>query len=136
MRPIADIIWCGVSAPVIQGIFVGLGISTVGLVFFPFNFSLIRPATGGQSSYSQAARYVRWAGRISWALAAFSSITLIGYVILYSDSSGKFCTERFDPNMQVGVYIWASITGVTFGLLVITAFLRSLTRRLSKRTYN
>ena len=35
MRPVGDIIWCGVSAPVVQSIFVGLVVSAVGLIVFP-----------------------------------------------------------------------------------------------------
>jgi prolipoprotein diacylglyceryltransferase len=102
-------------------------------VLFPFDFLLIRPTAGGQSDYSQAARYLKWARGVSWALAASSGITLVGYVVLYSDSSGRFCTEHFDQNMQLAIFIWTGITGITFSLLVITATLQSLTRRLSRR---
>lgn len=132
MRPVADIIWCGVSAPVVQGVFVGLGISVVGLIVFPFEFVLVRPAAGVQSNYGRAATYMTWTRRIVWALAIASGITLLGYVILYSDASGKFCTERFDQHMQLAVDVWAGVTGLTFALLVITAILRGLTRRLGK----
>jgi hypothetical protein len=132
MRPIADIIWCGVSAPVLQGVFVGLGISAVGLIAFPFGFALVRPVSGKQSDYGRAAAYVQWARRIAWTLGVFASITLVGYIILYSDSRGKFCAERFDHNMQVAVFIWTAIAGVTFGLLALTAVLRGLTRRLGR----
>lgn len=132
MRPVADIIWCGVSAPVVQGVFVGLGISVVGLIVFPFELVLVRPATGIQANYARAAGYVKWARRIAWALAVFSCITLFGYVVLYSDASGRFCTEHFDQHMQLAMYIWTGVTGITFALLVMTAVLRGLTRRLSK----
>jgi hypothetical protein len=131
VRPIADIIWCGVSAPVVQGVLVGLGISAVGLVVFPFNFVLVRPVGGKQSNFQRARIYIRWARGLAWALAISSGITLIGYVILYSDSSGRFCTARFDQNMQFAIFIWAGITGVTLGLLGAIAILRGLARRLS-----
>jgi hypothetical protein len=132
VRPIADIIWCGVSAPVLQGVFVGLGISVVGLIAFSSGFVLVRPASGKQSGYGRAAAYVKWARRLAWALGVFAGATLIGYVILYSDASGKFCTARFDHKMQVAVLIWTAIAGVTLGLLALTTVLRGLTHRLSK----
>jgi hypothetical protein len=132
MRPVGDIIWCGVSAPVVQGVFVGLGVSAVGLIVFPFGFVLSRPLTGIQSNYGRAATYVKWARRTAWALSICAGITLIGYIILYSDASGKFCTEHFDQHMQLAVFIWTGITGVTFALLIVTAILRGLIRSLSK----
>ena len=131
MRPVGDIIWCGVSAPVIQGIFVGLGVSAVGLIVFPFAFAPTRPASGIQSKYRQATTYLKWARRTSWALGIFASATLSGYVILYADANGRFCTEHFDQQMQLAVFIWTGTTGVTFALLVATAILRGLTRGLS-----
>jgi hypothetical protein len=129
MRPVADIIWCGVSAPVIQGIFVGLGVSAVGLIVFPFGFLPQRPSGGAQSDYSRAKSYLKWAKRVAWALAVCAPVTLAGYVILYADASGKFCTQRFDHTMQLAVFAWTGITGVTFGLLVLTAILRGLARK-------
>jgi hypothetical protein len=131
MRPVGDIIWCGVSAPVIQGVFVGLGVSAVGLIVFPFAFVPARPATGLQSKYRQATIYLKWARRTAWALVLFASVTLSGYVILYADASGRFCTEHFDRQMQLVVFIWTGATGITFALLVATATLRGLTRHLS-----
>jgi hypothetical protein len=130
MRPVGDIIWCGVSAPVVQGVFVGLGVSAVGLVIFPFAFVLVRPPSGTQSNYRRASTYLKWARRTSWALGVFAGITLAGYVILYADASGNFCTERFDQHMQLGVFIWTGAAGITFALLVATAILRGLTHRL------
>jgi hypothetical protein len=130
MRPIADIIWCGVSAPVIQGIFVGLGVSVVGLIAFVFGFLPERPGDGAQSDYSRANSYLKWAKRAVWALAACAPITLAGYIILYADASGKFCTQRFDHNMQLAVFAWTGVAGVTFGLLVLTVILRGLARKL------
>jgi len=67
-------------------------------------------------------------------LAAFTGVTLAGYVILYTDASGKFCTARFDQHMQLGVYIWTGFTGVTLAMLVVTAILRGLSRHLSNTT--
>lgn len=131
MHPAADIIWCGASAPVMQGIFAGLGLSVVGLVVFPFTFSPVRPPSGKQSNYGRITVYVKWVRRVSWALAAFTGVTLAGYVIIYTDASGKFCAARFDPHMQIGVYIWTGVTGATFALLVVTAILRGLSRHLS-----
>src|ERR1700733_11130870 len=116
MRPVGDIIWCGVSAPVIQGIFVGLGVSAVGLIVFPFAFAPARPPSGVQSKYRQAKTYLKWARRTSWALGLFGSVTLSGYVILYADASGRFCTEHFDHQMQIVVFIWTGATVITFSL--------------------
>lgn len=134
MQPAADIIWCGTSAPVMQGIFVGLGVSAVGLIVFPFAFVPVRPLGGKQSNYGRITTYMKWAKRVSWALGAFAVITLAGYVILFTDASGKFCTARFDQHMQLGVYIWTGSTGVTLALLVITGILRGLSRHLSSTT--
>ncbi len=132
MRSVGDIIWCGVSAPVVQGVFVGLGVSAVGLVVFPFAFVLVRPPSGTQSNYSRATVYLKWARRTSWALGVFAGITLAGYVVLYTDASGNFCTERFDRHMQLGVFVWTGAAGTTFALLAVIAILRGLTHRLSK----
>jgi len=133
VRPVGDIIWCGVSAPVIQGIFVGLGVSAVGLIVFPFAFIPTRPSAGIQSGYRRATVYLKWSRRVAWALALFASITLGGYVVLYTDASGRFCTERFDGHMLLGVYIWSVTTGITFSLLVVVALLRGLTYRLTDK---
>jgi hypothetical protein len=132
MRPIADIIWCGASAPVVQGILVGLGIAAVGLVIFPFNFILVRPVSGRQSDYDQASTYIRWSRRVSWAAAVFTSLALAGYVIIYSDSYGKFCSAHFDHDMQVGIIAWTVVCGVTFALLALVGILRALTQHLSR----
>jgi hypothetical protein len=132
VRPIADVIWCGVSAPVVQGVLVGLGFSAVGLIVFPFGLVLVRPASGRQSNYGQATRYVRYARPAAWALGVAACITLAGYVVIYSDAGGKFCVARFDPRMQLVIFIWTGATGVTFGLLTAAAILRGLARRLSR----
>jgi hypothetical protein len=131
MQPAADIIWCGASAPVVQGIFVGLGVSVIGLVVFPFAFVPVRPPGGKQSDYGRIAAYVKWARRVSWLLTSCAGVTLAGYVILYTDANGKFCSAHFDQHMQLGVYIWTGFTGATFAILVVTAILRGLSRRLS-----
>jgi len=114
-----------------QGIFAGLGISVIGLIVFPFAFSPVRPPSGKQANYGRITAYVKWVRRASWALAAFTGVTLAGYVILYTDASGKFCTANFDPHMQLGVYIWTGVTGATFAMLVVAAILRGLSRSLS-----
>lgn len=131
MRPVGDIIWCGVSAPVLQGVFVGLGVSAVGLIVFPFALVLARPPSGVLSNYHRAETYLRWGRRTAWALGMFAGATLVGYVILYTDASGRFCTEHFDQHMQLAVFIWTGVTGITFALLVATAVLRGLTHHLS-----
>jgi hypothetical protein len=133
MRPVGDIIWCGVSAPVVESVFVGLVVSAVGLIVFPFAFALTRPPSGHQSNYSQATAYLKWAKRAAWALGVFAIITLVGYVILYADAGGEFCAEHFDHNMQLGVFVWTGAAGITFALLVAIAILRGLTNRLSNR---
>lgn len=134
MQPAADIIWCGTSAPVMQGVFVGLGVSVVGLIVFPLTFAPVRPLSGKQSNYGRITTYVKWARRVSWALGVFAGITLAGYVILYTDANGKFCMVHFDQHMQLGVYIWTGFTGGTLTLLVIIAILRGLSRHLSNTT--
>jgi hypothetical protein len=78
MQPAADIIWCGASAPVVQGIFVGLGVSVIGLVVFPFAFVPVRPPGGKQSDYGRIAAYVKWARRVSWLLTSCAGVTLAG----------------------------------------------------------
>jgi hypothetical protein len=133
MRSVGDVIWCGASAPVVQGVLVGLGVSAVGLVVFPFAFVLVRPLNGTQSNYSRAIAYLKWGRRTAWALGVFASITIAGYVILYTDASGRFCTEHFDQRMQLGVYIWTAAAGITFALLVTTAILRGLTHQLASK---
>jgi hypothetical protein len=57
----------------------------------------------------------------------------VGYVILYTNANGRFCTERFDTNMAVGVYVWTGITGVTFVLLAATGIWRGLARVYDSR---
>ena len=128
-RPVADIIWCAANAPVVAGVFVGLGISAVGLILFPFQFALTRPTTGQQAGYGRAASYLSWARRIAFALGIAVGMTLAGYVIFYTDASGQFCHARFDRPMQVAVLIWTAIVGFTFALLVVTAILRMLAQR-------
>jgi 4-amino-4-deoxy-L-arabinose transferase-like glycosyltransferase len=132
MRSAGDVIWCGVSAPVIQGVFVGLGVSAVGLIVFPFAVVLARPPSGILSNYHRAEIYLKWGRRTAWALGIFAGATLVGYVILYTDADGKFCTEHFDRHMQLVVFVWTGVTGITFALLVATAALRGLTHRLGK----
>src|SRR5690242_19251210 len=79
VRPVGDIIWCGVSAPVVQGVFVGLGVSVVGLIVFPFAFIPNRPTSGIQSNYHRTTKYLKWSRRAAWALGLFAGITLGGY---------------------------------------------------------
>lgn len=132
MRPPADLIWCGVSAPVIQGVFLGLGIAAVGLVVFPFDFVPVRPSTGRLAGFGAASGLVRWGRRIAWLVGAMTVVTLGGYVALFTSTDGKFCTARLDGREQTAVIIWSCIAAVTFGVLTISAILRALARRLSK----
>ena len=132
MRPPADLIWCGVNAPVIQGVFLGLGIAAVGLVVFPFGFAPVRPSAGRLAGFGAASRLVRWGRRIAWLVGAMTLVTLGGYVALFTSTDGKFCTARLDGREQTAVIIWSCIAAVTFGVLTISAILRALARRLSK----
>ena len=66
MRPPAEIVWCGVSAPVVQGLFVGLGIAAVGLMAFPFAFTLVRPSSGRLADFGRAAVLIKWGTRSAW----------------------------------------------------------------------
>jgi len=60
-------------------------------------------------------------------------MTLAGYVVLYTDASGRFCTERFDGHMQFVIYGWTAASCLTFTLLVWVAILRGLTYRQHNR---
>lgn len=130
MRPVADVIWCGVSAPIIQGIFLGLGVWAVGLIVFAFEFLPQRPSAGAQSNYGRAESYRKWAKGLAWPLAVCAPVTVAGYIMLYTDASGKFCAQRFDHAMQLAVFAWTGVAGVTFALLVLIAILRGLARKL------
>lgn len=133
MRSVGDVIWCGASAPVVQGLFVGLGVSAVTLVVFPFAFIATRPAVGIQSGYRRSTTYLRWSRWAAWVLGPAAIIALVGYVMLYTDASGNFCPERFDGHMQLVIYIWTAASSLTFALLVLVAVLRGLTYRLNNK---
>jgi hypothetical protein len=130
MRPPAEVVWCGVSAPVVQGLFVGLGIAAVGLMAFPFGFTLMRPPGGKLADFGSAAELIKWGRRLAWLVGSLTVITLAGYVALYSATSGRFCTARLNHREQTGVIIWAWVAALTFVVLAISAILRARARKL------
>ena len=130
MRPPAEIVWCGVSAPVVQGLFVGLGIAAVGLMAFPFAFTLVRPSSGRLADFGRAAVLIKWGRRLAWLRGPLTVITLAGYVGLYSATSGRFCTARLSHPEQTGVIVWAWIAALTFVVLATSAILRARARKL------
>ena len=133
MRPPAEIVWCGVSAPVVQGLFVGLGIVAVGLMAFPFGFTPVRPPGGKLADYGSAAELLRWGRRLVWLAGPLTVITLAGYVGLYSATSGRFCTARLDHREQSAVTIWAWVAVLTFVILATSAVIRARARKLGGR---
>jgi hypothetical protein len=133
MRPPAELVWCGVSAPVVQGLFVGLGIAAVGLMAFPFGFALVRPSSGKLADFGSAANLIKWARRLAWLVGPLAVITLAGYVGLYSVTSGRFCTARLSHREQTGVIIWAWVATFTLVVLATSAILRARARRLGGR---
>lgn len=130
MRPPAEVVWCGVSAPVVQGLFVGLGIVAVGLMAFPFGFTLIRPTGGRLADFGSATRLIKWGRRLAWLVGPLTVITLAGYVALYAGTSGRFCTARLNHREQTEVIIWAWVAAVTFVVLATSAILRARARKL------
>lgn len=128
-RTPAELIWCGASAPVLQGLLVGLGAVTVGLIVFPFGIVLIRPRSGELSSFTAAQIFVKWGQRLAWALAGFAALTVAGYVWLYVIAQGKFCGARLSAEDQLIVIIWSCVGGVNFVLVILTGLLRWRARR-------
>ena len=132
MRPGAEVLWCGVSAPVVQGLFVGLGIAAVGLMAFPFDFTLVRPPGGRLGDFGAASELIKWGRRLAWLVGPLTVITLAGYVALYSATTGRFCTARLSHREQTGVIVWAWIAAFTFVLLATCAILRARARKLAR----
>ena len=130
MRPPAEVVWCGVSAPVVQGLFVGLGIAAAGLLAFPYGFTLMRPSGGRLADFGSAAQLIKWGRRLAWLAGPLTVITLAGYIALYSASSGRFCTARLNHREQTEVIIWAWVAALTFVVLATSAVLRARARKL------
>jgi hypothetical protein len=130
VRPPAEVVWCGVSAPVVQGLFVGLGIAAVGLMAFPFGFTLMRPPGGRLADFGSATQLIKWGRRLAWLVGPLTGITLAGYVVLYAATSGRFCTARLDHREQAAVIIWACVAALTFVTLATSAILRARARKL------
>ena len=130
MRPPAEVVWCGVSAPVVQGLFVGLGIAAVGLMAFPFGFTLMRPPGGRLADFGSATRLIKWGRRLAWLAGPLTGITLAGCVALYAATSGRFCTARLDHREQAEVTIWACVAALTLVALATSAILRARARKL------
>jgi hypothetical protein len=130
VRPPAEVVWCGVSAPVVQGLFVGLGIAAVGLMAFPFGFTLMRPPGGRLADFGSATQLIKWGRRLAWLVGPLTGITLAGYVALYAATSGRFCTARLDHREQTEVIIWACAAALTFVALATSAILRARARKL------
>ncbi len=117
----------------VQGLFVGLGIAAVGLMAFPFGFTLVRPPTGRLADFGSAAALIKWGRRLAWLVAPLTVVTLAGYVALYISASGRFCTARLDQREQTGVIIWAWVATLTFVVLATSAILRARARALAGR---
>jgi hypothetical protein len=133
MRPPAELVWCGVSAPVIQGLFVGLGIVAVGLMAFPYGFTLVRPSSGRLADFGRAAVLIKWGRRLAWLVGPLTVLTLAGYVGLYSVTSGRFCTARLSHREQTGVIVWVWVATFTLAVLATSAILRARARWLASR---
>ncbi len=111
----------------------GLGIAAVGLMAFPFGFTLVRPPGGRLADFGSAAQLLRWGRRLAWLAGPLTVITLAGYVGLYSATSGRFCTARLDHREQVAVTIWAWVAVLTFVILATSAVIRARARKLGGR---
>lgn len=128
-RTPAELIWCGASAPVIQGMLIGLGAITVGLMLFPFETVLIRPTSGRLSKFGQAKKFMKWGKRLAWVLAVFTILTIAGYVGLYVTADGKFCTAKLSSDDQHVVIAWLCVGVTTFAVACAAWIFRWHTRR-------
>jgi hypothetical protein len=125
MSGLPGLLWCGAGAPIVEGFLIGLGVATVGLIVFPFRFSIERPA-GRQTSYSTAKSALRWAKVASWLLALLSAAALVGYLVIYVGARGKYCDARTTPAIEHLVVPWAITAVGTIGLLIVSIWLRRL----------
>jgi len=125
----ASQIWCAVSAPVVQGLLVGLGVATFGLVLFPFDIILTRPSEGEMYRYARAVMATKWARRLSWLPATLTFGTLAGYVVIFVWTRGKFCDAKLDHRLQVSIYAWFLVLLATVLAFVGLAVLRRRARR-------
>lgn len=128
-RTPAELIWCGASAPVIQGLMIGIGAIAVGLVAFPFAVTLSRPMSGRQSEFARARGLVRWTQRLAIILAFFSTLTVSGYVYYFVAANGRFCNSKLSPDNQLGIDVWGAVSGLTVVLAATSSTLRWLARR-------
>jgi len=131
MSKYADEVWCAASAPVVQGLLVGLGVAAIGLALFPFTTELVRPQ-GAQAGYRAATTAIRVGRRISWLLALLVTATLVGYVIIYVRARGKFCDAVLDPATRTIVLGWGVVAVATFAMLALLATLRYRTSRVKR----
>jgi hypothetical protein len=129
--PTGALIWCGVSAPVIQGILTGLGIVVSALVLFPYES--IRSLDGPRYRYAQATTYARWARWIGWVLGPLALLSLAGYIVLYVAARGKFCDASLTPLERKWIVLWAAATVVTLVLAAISAVMRRAVRRRQEK---
>jgi hypothetical protein len=128
MSGLPILLWCGASAPVVQGFFTGVGVAAVGLIVFPFGFRIDRPAAGPQTDYAEAEGAVRWSKRVAWLLAVLTALTIGGYIVIYVGAAGKYCDARLPPAIEDLVVPWSVTSVVTVILLVLSMWLRRLAK--------
>jgi len=121
--------WCAPSAPVAQGVLVGLGVASVGLVLYPFDVVLGRPGDRPLGKYVSAVGTARWGRWLSWLLAALVAATLIGYVAIFVNTKGKFCDAVLSPSQERAICWWTAVALMTGVAFVGLAVLRRLNRR-------
>lgn len=128
MSGLAGLLWCGASAPVVEGFLVGLGIAVVGLAVFPFGFRVERQAGSKWSVHEAASSAVGRAKVMSWLLLALATLTLGGYVVIYVGAQGKYCDAGPSPAVQALVVPWAGTTALTVVALGVSVWLRRVAR--------
>lgn len=122
MATLPELVWCGASAPVVQGFLVGLGVAAVGLVFFPFGLRLEQ--SGRRSDYvnQKAAQDIGKA--VSLLLAVLAAGTIAGYLVIYVSASGMFCGAPLSPWAARLVVVWTYVLGATALAMVAAVVLR------------
>jgi hypothetical protein len=128
MSGLAGLVWCAVSAPMIEGFLVGLGIAVAGLAVFPFGFRVQHLAGDKWSDHAASALAVRWGKVMSWLLVPLATVTIGGYVAIYVGARGKYCDAGPSPAVQWLVVPWAITGAVTVVTLGLSVWLRRVAR--------
>lgn len=129
MSGLAGWLWCGVSAPMIEGFLVGLGIAVAGLAIFPFGFRLEHLAGDKWSAHGASDSAVRRGKVVSWLLVPLTALTLGGYVAIYVGTRGKYCDADPSPAVEWLVVPWAITSAVTVVVLGLSVWFRRVARR-------